>query len=89
MDDNQLVAIAKNMDIKKVDLSQKEDLIYRILDQQAIVAATATPEKKQRKQREQKPRKEHKEPASTTSVNEEEDTQDASAGQQQLSLIHI
>ncbi len=83
MDDNQLVAIAKNMDIKKVDLSQKEDLIYRILDQQAIVAATATPEKKQRKQREQKPRKEHKEPASTTSVNEEEDTQDASAGQQQ------
>ena len=83
MDDNQLVAIAKNMDIKKVDLSQKEDLIYRILDQQAIVAATATPEKKQRKQREQKPRKEHKEPASTTSVNEEEDTQDAFAGQQQ------
>ncbi len=83
MDDNQLVAIAKKHGHKKVDLSQKEDLIYRILDQQAIVAATATPEKKQRKQREQKPRKEHKEPASTTSVNEEEDTQDAFAGQQQ------
>ena len=58
MDDNQLVAIAKKHGHKKVDLSQKEDLIYRILDQQAIVAATATPEKKQRKQREQKPRKE-------------------------------
>lgn len=46
--ESELKAIAGSMGMKKIDAAQKDDLIYRILDQQAIdMAATAT-EKKRR-----------------------------------------
>ena len=42
MADSQLISIAESMGIKKIDISQKEDLIYKILDQQAIDKAAST-----------------------------------------------
>ncbi|MDE6702173.1 MAG: transcription termination factor Rho [Muribaculaceae bacterium] len=42
MADSQLISIAESMNIKKIDISKKEDLIYKILDQQAIDKATST-----------------------------------------------
>ncbi len=42
MSDAELMAVAQSMNIKKIDLSQKEDLIYNILDQQAIDRASAS-----------------------------------------------
>ena len=48
MSDSELKTIAESMGMKKIDPTQKDELIYRILDQQAIdMAATAT-EKKRR-----------------------------------------
>lgn len=42
MADSQLISIAESMGIKKIDISQKEDLIYKILDQQAIDKAASS-----------------------------------------------
>ena len=41
MADSELKSVAEAMGIKKIDLSQKEDLIYNILDQQAIDRAAS------------------------------------------------
>ena len=39
-----LKVIAQEMGIKKIDASEKDDLVYKILDQQAIdIAATFLP----------------------------------------------
>lgn len=53
MADEQLKAVAEGMGLKKVDPAKKEELIYRILDQQAVDLATAAPneEKKRRGRR--------------------------------------
>lgn len=49
MADSDLKAVAESMGIKKIDLSKKEELIYSILDQQAIDrAASSTAENKRR-----------------------------------------
>lgn len=59
MSEAELVDIAKSMGLKKVDPSQKQDLIYRIIDEQAIAMANATAaEKKQRVKKEPKAKKE-------------------------------
>lgn len=50
----ELKAIAKELKIKRVDSYKKQDLIYQILDQQAIVAATQPTPKTKRNNR-QKP----------------------------------
>lgn len=55
MSEAELVDIAKSMGLKKVDPSQKQDLIYRIIDEQAIAMAA---EKKQRVKKEPKAKKE-------------------------------
>ncbi|GHT74682.1 transcription termination factor Rho [Bacteroidia bacterium] len=39
MDQDKLIALAKELDLKKVEKLGKDDLIYQILDQQAIVGA--------------------------------------------------
>ncbi|MDE5555106.1 MAG: transcription termination factor Rho [Muribaculaceae bacterium] len=49
MADAELKSVAEAMGIKKIDLSQKEDLIYNILDQQAIDKAASTAAANQRK----------------------------------------
>ncbi len=41
MGDDQLRGVAESMGLKKVDPSQKQELIYRILDQQAVDRASA------------------------------------------------
>ena len=49
MTDDQLTAVAEEMGLKKIDISDKESLVYRILDQQAIdKAAASTAERKRR-----------------------------------------
>lgn len=49
MSDDQLKAVAQEMDIKKIDLSKREELVYNILDQQAINKAAADAAKPARK----------------------------------------
>jgi len=41
MDQSSLIALAKELDLKKVEKSDKDTLIYQILDQQAIIGAAA------------------------------------------------
>ena len=61
MSENELVDIAKSMGLKKIDPSKKQDLIYRIIDEQAVAMATASAsEKKQRVKKEPKAKKEKK-----------------------------
>ena len=59
MNENELVDIAKSMGLKKIDPSKKQELIYRIIDEQAVAMATASAtEKKQRAKKEPKAKKE-------------------------------
>lgn len=56
-----LKEIAKQLNIKRVDSLKKQDLIYKILDEQALQAATATPQKEAPSRRKtDAPRKEDK-----------------------------
>lgn len=49
MADTELQQVAESLGIKKIDLSQKQELIYKILDEQAIMgAATKAAEQKRR-----------------------------------------
>ena len=76
---SELQAIAKELGIKKTDSLKKEDLVYKILDEQAIAGATkkvaADKLKEERKVEKQKrPRtnkKENSEKVSATNKNEE------------------
>lgn len=63
MSDEQLRSVAENMGIKKIDLNKKEELVFRMLDQQAIDGASqagkqrsadseAAPKKRGRKKKE-------------------------------------
>lgn len=47
---NELREIAKDLNVKKVESLRKQDLIYKILDQQAIVATETTPKDKSNSQ---------------------------------------
>ncbi len=49
MGDAELKSVAESMGFKKIDLSQKEDLIYNILDQQAIDKAASSAAANKRK----------------------------------------
>lgn len=49
MADSNLKAVAESMGIKKIDLSNKEELIYNILDQQAINRASSSVSENKRK----------------------------------------
>ncbi|MGM9861184.1 MAG: transcription termination factor Rho [Muribaculaceae bacterium] len=51
MSDDKLRSVAEAMGLKKIDITQKEDLIYRILDQQAIDSAASAAEKASREPR--------------------------------------
>ncbi len=55
--DSELVSIAEGLGLKKVDVANKDELIYRILDRQAEIAAIAPPEKKQKTPKESKQKK--------------------------------
>ena len=46
MGDAELRSVAENMGLKKIDPTKKEELIYRILDQQAVDRASAGAERR-------------------------------------------
>ena len=53
MSDADLQQAAESLGIKKIDLSQKQELIYKILDEQAVASASArSAEQKRRADRE-------------------------------------
>lgn len=56
MADGDLKKVAEDMSLKKIDLNDKQELIYRILDEQAIVGA-ATRAAKQRESDKDEPKK--------------------------------
>lgn len=59
MSEAELHNVAESMGLKKVDLTEKDNLIYKILDQQAInVATSSASEKKRRPAKEPKAKKE-------------------------------
>lgn len=58
MSAEELKSIAESMGLKKVDASEKDDIIYKILDQQAIDVAASSADKKRRAPKEQRPKKE-------------------------------
>lgn len=58
MSESELKTVAESMGMKKVDPTKKDELIYRILDQQAIDMAANASEKKRRTPKEDKPKKE-------------------------------
>ena len=62
MSDQELKTIAESMGLKKIDPSKKDELIYRIIDEQAIsMASASTAEKKRRTvTKESTPKKEKK-----------------------------
>lgn len=61
MSDNELKSVAESLGLKKIDPSKKDELIYRILDEQAITMATASvAEKKSNTAKEPKAKKEPK-----------------------------
>ena len=45
MADEQLKQVAESLGLKKIDITQKQNLIYRILDEQAIASAAASAER--------------------------------------------
>lgn len=49
MSDSDLKSLAQSMGIKKVESLNKENLVYQVLDQQAIIDAANNPEKPKRK----------------------------------------
>ncbi len=58
MGDADLKQVAESMGLKKIDLSQKKELIYRILDEQAVVsAASRAAEQKRRSEKSASQRK--------------------------------
>lgn len=77
MNETDLKSIAESMGLKKVDSIEKDDLIYKILDQQAINVATSSSasEKKRRTTKEAKPKKEKSQSATKKQASESPETQ--------------
>ncbi len=73
MTDDNLKSVAEGMGLKKVNTSQKEDLIYRILDQQAINLSANAPEEAPRR-RGRKPKNQVAASAPATQPAERETT---------------
>ena len=68
MADDNLVAVASDMGIRKPNASQREDLIYKILDQQAINLSANAPEEQPRR-RGRKPKNQAQNPPQNQAVN--------------------
>ena len=78
MGEAQLKELAKSMGIKKVDSIETEDLVFHILDQQAITEAQNAPEPKPKRKRGRQPKAEKpaKEAAAATPKKKEEKKDD-------------
>lgn len=83
MTDADLKAVAEELGLKKIDLSQKEDLVYRILDRMAEVSAAERPKRaegdgeKTPKKRGRKPKAAAETPADETVAAPENDAPSA------------
>ncbi len=72
MPDAELKAVAESMGIKKIDLSKKEDVVYSILDQQAIDrAASSAADGKRRNDRADRKNKKQSESQDSSAMNAE------------------
>ena len=65
MSTDELIAIAEGMGINKPDPSRKEELIYKILDQQAINGAASAAQNTEKKPNRQKKTAKTEKPADT------------------------
>lgn len=73
MEQAELIALAKELGLKKVDKAAKDDLVYQILDQQAILnAAKQTSAKAETDKPKPRPRATKKESASKAKTSKEE-----------------
>ncbi|MDC1105106.1 transcription termination factor Rho [Prolixibacteraceae bacterium] len=67
-----LKEIAKGLNVKRVDSYKKQDLIYKILDEQAVLAVESKNEKKEIQSKKQAPRKEAPQKKEQAPVNKKE-----------------
>ena len=100
MPDSDLKSVAEGMNLKKIDLDKKEELIYRILDQQAIdrAAASASEQKKRAEtsQTDKQPKKRGRkkketvaeQPAPEKNVAQEATSESAPVQQEHLLLLN-
>ncbi len=67
----ELREIAKNMNIKRVEALKKQDLVYKILDQQAIDLSSVEPKKDKPRERPNRPQRHEKNPANQSPKTKE------------------
>lgn len=87
MNDADLKSVAESMNLKKIDVSDKESLIYSILDQQAIDRAASSTEEKKRRSRktengESKPRQQRSRKKDPTTDAEKVEVSEPAAEEQ-------
>lgn len=82
MADDNLVAVASDMGIRKPNASQREDLIYKILDQQAINLSANAPEEQPRR-RGRKPKNQAQNPPQNQAVAEQNPRQQEAEAENQ------
>jgi transcription termination factor Rho len=79
MTDTDLVSTAESIGLKKIDIAQRENLIYEILDQQAIDKAAANAQRQPRKKRTKNADGQNN--PETTAANDAAATDDVAAAQ--------
>ncbi len=67
----ELREIAKNMNIKRVESLKKQDLVYKILDQQAIDLSAVESKKDKPRERPNRPQRHEKNPANLAALSKE------------------
>ncbi len=80
MSESDLKSLAQSMGIKKVESFDKEDLVFQVLDQQAIIDAANAPEKPKRKRTRSTAKKEKKDAA--TAPTEDKNDEQAPANEE-------
>jgi len=84
---SELRQIAKDLNVKKADSLRKQDLVYKILDQQAINATEESePEKKEKRKPSKSTSKEHAK-RSNASVAQQTNTQEHSSSQETTTKV--
>ncbi len=71
MDEEQLKSIAESMGMSKINGLSQQDLVYQILDEQAINAAAASSAEKKRKAKPKEKKKENKPKAAKTAASDD------------------
>ena len=74
MSESDLKSLAKSMGIKKVESIDKEDLVFQVLDQQAIIDAANAPDKPKRKRTRSSSKKSNKDTENSPADKQTEQT---------------